>query len=104
MAQEKKTNMETLRIKELCKERGVTMQSVADGIGISRTSLTGISNGRYKPAYTTILKLAEHFNIPARELFPGQDFIAMVSTNGKTRRFDTPHSLREYLDHLEKGE
>lgn len=71
-----------LRIKELCKERGVTLVALAEKIGISRTSLTLISNAQQKPSLETIEKIAKALECDVIDLFDQKpdsgSFIAMV--------------------------
>lgn len=71
-----------LRIKELCKERGATLVALAEKIGISRTSLTLISNAQQKPSLETIEKIANALDVEVWQLFTSStdsgSFIAMV--------------------------
>ena len=71
-----------LRIKELCKERGVTLVALAEKIGISRTSSTLISNAQQKPSLETIEKIANALDVEVWQLFTSStdsdSFIAMV--------------------------
>ena len=61
--------MLTLRIKEICKEKGITLNVLAEKIGISQPSISGIATGRQKPSLDTIEKLAEALEVPVSELF-----------------------------------
>ena len=61
--------MINLRIKELCKFRGIAMQELADKIGISRVSLSGIATGKQKPSFDTLEKLADALGVSPSELF-----------------------------------
>ena len=47
-----------LRIKELCKEKGITLNQLAEKIGISQPSISGIATGKQKPAFDTLEKMA----------------------------------------------
>ena len=51
------TNLKFLR-----KEKGVSQQSVADFLGISRAQYTNIENGKRETNFTTLKKLAQFFN------------------------------------------
>jgi transcriptional regulator with XRE-family HTH domain len=64
-----------LRIKELIKERGLTMQEFADRLGIARVNLTKTINGN--PTKDTLEKIASALNVPITELFerPSTDVI-----------------------------
>ena len=95
-----------LRIKELCKERGVTLVASAEKIGISRTSLTLISNAQQKPSLETIEKIANALDVEVWQLFTSStdsgSFIAMVK-DGKdmysaTSLDELPEFHRDTLD------
>lgn len=61
--------MMQLRIKELCKEKGITLNQLAESIGISQPSISGIATGKQKPSFDTLEKLADALNITPAELF-----------------------------------
>jgi len=48
------------------------MQDLADRIGISRVSLSGIATGKQKPAFDTLEKLAIALEVSPAELFAPQ--------------------------------
>ena len=56
-----------LRIKELIKEKGTTIQNIADAIGINRVTLSNSINGN--PTVETLNKIADALNVPVTELF-----------------------------------
>lgn len=57
------------RIKELCKERGVLLQDLAEAIGMSRVSLTRIIQNQQNPTLETLEKLANELKVDVSELF-----------------------------------
>lgn len=61
--------MLTLRIKEICKDKGITLNDLAEKIGVSQPSISGIATGRQKPSFDTLEKLATALDIPVPELF-----------------------------------
>ncbi len=61
-----------LRIKELCKMRGITLNQLAEKIGISQPSISGIATGKQKPSFDTLEKLSESLNVEVAELFAPQ--------------------------------
>lgn len=61
-----------LRIKELCKEQGITLNQLAEKIGVSQPSISGIATGKQKPSFDTLEKLSEALNVDAAELFAPQ--------------------------------
>lgn len=62
-------DMTTIRIKELCKEKGTTLNALADGVDISQPSISLLANGKQKPSYDTLEKLANFFGVNIGELF-----------------------------------
>jgi transcriptional regulator with XRE-family HTH domain len=61
--------MMQLRIKELCKNKGITLNQLAEKIGISQPSISGIATGKQKPSFDTLEKLAEALEVSPAELF-----------------------------------
>ena len=61
--------MMQLRIKEICKSRGITLNDLAERVGVSRVSLSGIVTGKQKPSFDTLERLADALNIAPAELF-----------------------------------
>lgn len=58
-----------LRIKEICKEKGITLNEVSERVGVSRVSMSGISAGRQKPSFDTIEAIATALDVNPSELF-----------------------------------
>lgn len=56
-----------LRIKEIIKEKGLTIQEVADKIGVNRVTLSNSINGN--PTVETLNKIAGVIGCPVTELF-----------------------------------
>lgn len=61
-----------LRIKEICKLKGITLNDLAERVGISQPSISGISTGKQKPSFDTLEKLADALNVSPAELFAPQ--------------------------------
>lgn len=61
--------MVQLRIKELCKKRGITLNVLAEKIGVSQPSISGIATGKQKPSLDTLERLAAALNVSIAELF-----------------------------------
>lgn len=64
-----------LRIKDVIKDKGLTIQSLADRMGINRVNLSSSINGN--PTIETLGKIADALNVPVSELFeqPKQNII-----------------------------
>lgn len=58
-----------LRIKEICKEKGITLNALAEKIGVSQPSISGIATGKQKPSFDTLEKLSEALDVPVTDLF-----------------------------------
>lgn len=56
-----------LRIKDVIKEKGLTIQSLADQMGINRVNLSSSINGN--PTVETLGKIADALNVPISDLF-----------------------------------
>ena len=59
-----------LRVKELCKEKGLQMQELADKLGITRITLTRNISGN--PTISTLENIAAALGVPVPELFVPQ--------------------------------
>ena len=56
-----------LRVKEICKEKGIQMQELAEKLGITRITLTRNISGN--PTIETLEKIASGLGVPVSELF-----------------------------------
>ena len=56
-----------LKIKELAKRKGLTLNDLAKNMDINRVTLSNIINGN--PTVSTLSKIAESLNVPVSELF-----------------------------------
>lgn len=57
----------SLRVKEVCKEKGVTITQLAEILGIKQESLSRAINGN--PTLDTLQKIATALNVPVSALF-----------------------------------
>lgn len=79
-----------LRVKELCKEKGLQMQELADKLGITRITLTRNISGN--PTISTLENIAAALGVSVPELFAPQP----------TNTITCPHCSK--LIKVEKGE
>jgi transcriptional regulator with XRE-family HTH domain len=65
-----------LRIKEICKQQGITVATIAERTGIFAPTLSRINNGG-NTTTETLEKIAAALNVPITELFarPSTDVI-----------------------------
>lgn len=90
-----------LRIKELCKEQGITLNTLAERIGVTQPSISGLATGKIRPSLDTLEKLSQALNVEVGELFaPKNDFIAFVRSEGKTHTITSKEELKEFADSI----
>lgn len=89
-----------LRIKEVCKAKGVTLQHVAEIMGVNRVSLSNSINGN--PTLQTLEKIAGALGVEVIDLFEPKrgDFTALIDHGGELRRFDSVEALRAYISQI----
>ena len=51
------------KIRELRKNRGLTMKQLGDILGLAESTISQYENGKRQPAYETLLRLSEHFGV-----------------------------------------
>ena len=56
------------KIKSWCRERNLTQMELANRIGLSRSSVNSIINGKWKPKRQVLKKIAQELEIPILEL------------------------------------
>lgn len=57
------------RIKELCRERGITLSELADKIDMKSANLSASLSDKGNPTITTLRKIATALNVPVSALF-----------------------------------
>jgi transcriptional regulator with XRE-family HTH domain len=57
------------RIKEICDEKGIKVNSLTETVGITLPALYNIVNGKMSPKMETLVKIAEALNVPLWQLF-----------------------------------
>ena len=58
-----------LRLKELCKQKGITFIELADRVGLSRISVQNFNAGRQFPSSDNLEKIAKELGVEVYELF-----------------------------------
>ena len=61
--------MVELRIKEICKEKGIMINELADKVGMSRVSISAINAGRQNATIETLVKISSILGVGITELF-----------------------------------
>lgn len=77
----------------------MTLQQVAEYMGVNRVSLSNSINGN--PTIGTLEKVAAALGVEVVELFAKRgDFVAFVRRDGVTHTFDTEDALINYAEEL----
>jgi len=90
-----------LRVKEVCKEKGVTLAEVASKIGIAQASLSKMLGGN--PTIDTLERIATALNAPITELFytDRQDLCGHVEYKGVVYTIKSRSDLENLLKMVE---
>lgn len=56
-----------IRLKEICKQKGVTQKELANTLGVTEITLTRVNNGN--TSLSLLEKIASALNVPIQELF-----------------------------------
>lgn len=96
-----------IRIKEICKEKGITLEDLAKRLGILRTSL---SQALSRNSFSTdkLSEIADALNVPIWQLFVspnevaggGEELTAFVSYRGECFSTHSKEELKEYVNDL----
>lgn len=62
-----------LRIKEICKEKGMTLNQLAEKIGVYQPTISGFISGKIKPSLDTLEKIAYSLGVSIGELFDARE-------------------------------
>ncbi|OGO30908.1 MAG: transcriptional regulator [Chloroflexi bacterium RBG_16_56_11] len=57
------------RLEELRKKAGITQETLADNLEVSRQTIGSLESGRYNPSITLAFKLARFFGVTIEDLF-----------------------------------
>ncbi|MDH6356965.1 helix-turn-helix transcriptional regulator [Parabacteroides sp. PF5-9] len=75
------------RIKDLCKEKGVTISAIAEQIGTTQTSLSRALGENGNPTLDTLQKIATALGVSMSDLFeqPAKDVVNCPYCGGKIK-------------------
>lgn len=88
------------KVKELCRERGITIKELAEKMKIAPESLSRAINGN--PQLSTIRKIAETLGVSVTDLFDRceDELLAIVVFKGRTHTASTKEELKRIVDAL----
>ena len=89
-----------LRIKELIKEKGTTIQNIADLIGVNRVTLSNSINGN--PTLETLEKIANALGVPGAELFDkaADEVVGAVRIGKDMHVINSKEDIRKLVENL----
>lgn len=88
------------KVKELCRNRGITIKELAEKMEIAPESLSRAINGN--PQLSTIRKIAEALGVSITDMFDRSDdeLLAIVVCAGKTHTATTKAELKKIVEAL----
>lgn len=89
----------SLRIKEVLKEKGYTIQSLSDEMGVNRVSLTNSINGN--PTVETLEKIASTIGVDISELFISDGIVGAIRAKGRTYEINSIDDIKKLLAEIE---
>lgn len=97
--------MEELRIKEILKQQGRTMQDLADQIGINRVNLSNSLNGN--PTLERLRQVADCLNVDTKDLFREKkredvEIFGLVKVNDDVRIVDSFSTLEQIYNETKR--
>lgn len=83
------------RLRDILKERGLTLKAFSEMSGISQPNLSNYINGNISPTLETIDKIAKSLNLDIQDLFPKnkEDIELFAKFKGKSYRITTQDIL-----------
>lgn len=86
------------RIKEVRKKKGLSLQQVAEAVGLGNNTISRYETGKREPKLETWNKLAEYFNVPTSYLMGLSDDV-----NGwKEWAENTGYSVKQIKDEIQR--
>lgn len=93
--------MAVLRIKEVCKEKGVKVMDLSTMIGVSQTNTSNIINGKVNPSLETLEKIASALNVRITELFEEPTSInGYIELDGTIHKVTSKDDIKKLAEKL----
>ena len=93
----------SLRIKEVIKEKGLTVQTLAERMGINRVGLSNHINGN--PSVAVLEKIAAALEVPIQDLFARNDQMEIngyIEVEGEILKIKSLNDLEILVNRLKK--
>lgn len=93
------------RIKELCKEKDITLEELAKAINTSQSSISRIITGNGNPTMETLKKIAEALGVKLSDLFEKKesDIIGFLRVHGYLKQVASLEDLEQLVDDIKTG-
>lgn len=93
-----------MRIKEVCKEKGITVSQLAEKMGIKQESLSRAINGN--PTLETLERIASALGVDVPELFTSFSggIIGVIRIKDTNYNINSVSDLRNLVNGIERGE
>ena len=93
--------MAELRIKEVCKEKGVKIMDLSTMIGVSQTNTSNIINGKVNPSLETLEKIASALKVRITELFEESTNInGYIELDGTIHKVSSKEDIKKLAEKL----
>lgn len=89
-----------LKVKEVIKAKGLTMQQVSEILGVTRDTLTRNINGN--PTIETLSKIADALGVEVTDLFEksSDEVVGAVRIGGSTYVINSKEDIKELAENL----
>jgi transcriptional regulator with XRE-family HTH domain len=94
------------RIKDILKEKGMTVAALAEKVGITQPNMSNIVNGKSNPSIETLGKIANVLEVTVGSLFNAKDesdLYGLIVYGGKTYKIDSDLALQSFLRDYNTG-
>lgn len=92
------------RVKQLCKEKGVSMNAAESEMGLAKGYISKLGNSN--PNQKTLQKMSEYFGVSVEYLITGkeEDSEQKITSLSKSEELDIMKDVDVIIDKLKKGE
>lgn len=85
-----------LNVKKVIKEKGLSVQEVADRMNISRVGLSQHINGN--PSVEVLERIAEALNVSIKELFTDDGVSGFIKIHGQVHEINSIKDLKHIIE------
>jgi len=88
--------MKMLRVKNICKQQGITLKQLAERMDVSPEAVTRMLSDNGNPTLSTLVNIAKALNVQVYELF--DDFNVDLLVRGYLEVGDKIHRINNFND------